>query len=159
MRSQSKPPVDEKTTEEDSCGPHRSTPSSNRDNKGGPAPAEKSGRHPMPPSSLIMRRHEQQAATQVKKYETTGREDPPGDPMTSDPKESLMLRDIGNERQLKNSETCPDQLTPKLPITSNRNLSRKLKKPTEKLSQVATNTSVNQGKASANRRNLTLDRE
>ena len=95
----------------------------------------------------------------MKKYETTGREDPPGDPMTSDPKESLMLRDIGNERQLKNSETCPDQLTPKLPITSNRNLSRKLKKPTEKLSQVATNTSVNQGKASANRRNLTLDRE
>jgi len=36
-------------------------------------------------------------------------------------KESTMLRDLTNDRQLKNSETCPEQLTPGLPkVETNR---------------------------------------
>ena len=67
VRSQSKPPVDEKTTEEDSHGPHGSTPSSNQDDK---IPADKPNGKGMPPSALIIRRaNEAGTATEVKNYE------------------------------------------------------------------------------------------
>lgn len=33
-------------------------------------------------------------------------------------KESVNLKVISEEKRLKSSETCPDQLTPTLPVTS-----------------------------------------
>ena len=63
----------------------------------------------MPPSALIIRRaNDQGTATEVKNYECCQLEGPPGAPLTGNNKESTMLRDLTNERQLKNSETCPE---------------------------------------------------
>ena len=68
---------------------------------------------------------------------------------------SNLLQEVDNERQLKNSETCPEQLTPKLPVQTTGRLARRLKKPDEALEN-----SQNHGKTAHNRRrNLTLSKE
>ena len=170
MRSRSKPTVDEKTTEEDSHGPHVSTPSSNRDEK---IPAENMPPgvpkvKGIPPSALIIRRqNEHSTTTEVKNYESQ-LEDPPGAPtlgtnLDTAPKikESAMLRDLTNDRQLKNSETCPDQLTPKLPVSTNRTsvINNRIKKfQNAQNSQVNGGANmINQGKNSiSTRRHLSL---
>ena len=76
-----------------------------------------------------------------------------------------MLRDLTNDRQLKNSETCPEQLTPGLPkVETNRaGVNTRIKNFQSKQATSQMNggdSSVNQGKTSVStRRNLTLDRE
>ena len=74
-----------------------------------------------------------------------------------------MLRDVTNDRQLKNSETCPDQLSPKLPIPAGRStVNNRIKKFQNGKVNGSTrgDSSVIQGKTSlSTRRNLTLDRD
>ena len=166
IRSHSKPPVDEKTTEEDSQGPHRSV-SSERDAKikvGCMTNGKPRGKI-INPSLLIAQRKNDGNMTEIKNYDLQLEAPPGGAKQNTGLKnnESTMLRDVTNDRQLKNSETCPDQLSPKLPIPAGRStVNNRIKKFQNGKVNCSTrgDSSTIQGKTSlSTRRNLTLDRD